>query len=283
MKLITLVLGMVVIAVAVMAAAQAPALKPAFEVASIKKATARFYSVSAEDGRLVAKNTPLRVIIQRAYAPSNGRPLLRSQIVGGPAWINTDGFDIEAKAGSDSRPPQDELWLMARTLLEDRFQLKWHHEMRDLPLYNLIVAKSGKLKLSEDQSPVDPAAPKILDPSHPPRGAFRNVGKPSPTAITVVMTGSAVRMDAFMNVLQQYVDRPLVDKSGLTGLYDVELQFEIAAGNPQGNVAGAPVASEPGIASIFTALQEQLGLKLESSKGLVEVLVIDSVSRPTEN
>ncbi|HEY2385030.1 MAG TPA: TIGR03435 family protein [Terriglobia bacterium] len=266
--------------------AGAQSARPQFEVASVKAGRAgQPFSVGPVAGRFSATSTPLRVLIQRAYAPPNGRSLLRSQIIGGPAWIDSDIFDIDAKAEGDSRPTPDQMWQMVQPLLEDRFQLKVHHEMRDLPLYYLVVAKSGKLKLSPDQTPVDPAAPRIYDPaaSGPPRGAFRMIGKPSPTAITLVMTGNAVRMDALMNMLQQYLDRPLIDRTARSRLYDVELQFDITSGPPVGGAGNAPAAQEPGIGSIFTAVQEQLGLKLESAKGPVDVLVIDGVSKPTEN
>jgi uncharacterized protein (TIGR03435 family) len=90
-------------------------------------------------------------------------------------------------------------------------------------------------------------------------------------------------MDAFMGMLRQYAGRPLIDKTGLTGLYDVDLQFDMASGAPPTNAAGGPAASEPGIPSVLTALQEQLGLKLESAKAQLEVLVIDSIQKPSEN
>jgi len=280
---VTIVVAALLIAIAPGAHAQSALAQ--FEVASVKVGRAgQPPNVGPVGGRFSATSVPLRILLQRAYAPSNGRPLLRSQIIGGPAWIDSDIFDIDAKAEGDSRPTPDQMWQMVRPLLEDRFQLKVHHEMRELPLYYLVVAKSGKLKLSQDQTPVDPAAPRIYDPaSGPPRGAFRMVGKPSPTALTIVMTGNAVRMDTLMNMLQQYLDRPLTDKTALSGLYDVELQFDMASGPPAAGAGNAPAAAEPGIGGIFTALQEQLGLKLESARGSAEVLVIDSASKPSEN
>ena len=278
-------LATAIIALAAVMCVSAQDSRPKFEVVSVKEGrSGGQFSVGPVGGRFVATGAPLRILLQRAYAPSNGRALLRSQIIGGPAWIDSDIFDIDAKAEGDSRPTPDQMWQMVRPLLEDRFQLKVHQEMRDLPLYYLVVAKSGKLKLSQDQTPVDPAAPRIYDPaSGPLRGAFRMIGKPSPTALTLVMTGNAVRMDTLVKMVQQYLERPLIDRTALSGLYDVELQFDMASGAPTTNTGTAPAASEPGIGSIFTALQEQLGLKLESARGPVEVLVIDAVSKPTEN
>jgi uncharacterized protein (TIGR03435 family) len=260
--------------------------KLSFEVASVKPGRAGSVSVGPLGGRFVATSATLKLLLQRAYASPSGRALLRSQVLGGPAWIDTDTFDIDAKAEADSRPTPDQLWLMARTLLEERFQLKTHREPREMPVYNLVVVKSGKLKLSEDQTPVDSAAPGIFGPSGgPPRGGFRVIAKPSEAALTLVMSGNAVRMETLINILQAYADRPVNDKTGLTGLYDVQLQFDLASGNSLGAPGAAPVASDPGIgiANMYTAIQENLGLKLEPARGLVDVLVIDSVQKPSEN
>jgi uncharacterized protein (TIGR03435 family) len=281
MKLITLVLGMVVIAVAVVAAAQTPTQKPAFEVVSIK---ARAPSnplgtgirVSTAGGRFVADNYTLGGLIYWAYRSSDGKPF---RILGLPAWEQTDRFDVQATPEGKSRDvPPEEMRSMVQGMLEDRFQLKAHREMRELPVYNLVVAKSGKLKLSQDQTPVDPAAPKIPG-SGPARGSLGNRGKPSPTALTMVLSGTAVRVDQFMGMLGQFADRPLIDKTGLSELYDLKLQFDMAY--PGTNAPAR--ASDPGMSSLFTDLEDQLGLKLESAKAQFEVLVIDSVQKPSEN
>jgi uncharacterized protein (TIGR03435 family) len=278
-----LVLAMAVNGIAALSVAQT-AQKPAFEVVSIKPITSSnpfgTRPISITGGRFVANDNTLRSLASWAYRSSDGKPLLRSQIVGLPAWAETDRFDFQAKPEGESRDvPLEEMRSLVRGMLEDRFQLKAHRELRELPIYNLVVAKSGKLKLSQDQTPVDPAAPKTPSPSGPARGSFRNLGKPSPTALTLVLSGTAVRVDEFMGMLGQYADRPLIDKTGLSGLYDFELQFDMAY--PATN--GPTRASEPGMSSLFTDLQDQLGLKLESAKVQLEVLVIDSVQRPREN
>ena len=105
--------------------------------------TNRPASVGPVGGRFSATSIPLILLLQRAYPTSNGRPLLRSQIIGGSAWIDSDIFDIDAKAEGESRPTPDQMWQMVQTLLEDRFQLKAHREMREVPVYNLFVVKSG--------------------------------------------------------------------------------------------------------------------------------------------
>jgi uncharacterized protein (TIGR03435 family) len=258
-----------------------------FEVASIKSGRSdRPQGFSTVGGRFTATSVPLKQVMRRAYAPSVGRSLLRDQIEGGPSWVTDAPFDIEAIAESDSRPTVDQLWSMVRALLEDRFQLKIHREQRQMPVYDLVVIKNEKLRLSQDQTPVDPNAPRITTPgSAPPRGGFRMMGRPSATGpLTLTISGNAVRIEEFISILQQYLDRPVIDKSGLGGLYDVELQFEMASGVPLSSTGTppAPVAAEPGTANIFTAIQD-LGLKLDGSRGPVEVIVIDSVEKPSEN
>jgi uncharacterized protein (TIGR03435 family) len=215
---------------------------------------------------------------------------LNSQLVGAPSWIDTDHFDVEAKAGGDQAAiPSDQIQLMLQSLLEDRFQLKVHWEMREIPVYNLLVAKDGpKVKLSPDQTATGTGGPAPSpDPATPPpRGTMRVFGKPSPSspATLVTMSATAIPMSTLLNMLPAYVGRPVIDKVDLKGLYDLRLEFvpEALSVAPAGQAA-PPVPLDPVGPSIFTALEEQLGLKLESAKGPVEVLVIDSVSKPSEN
>jgi uncharacterized protein (TIGR03435 family) len=255
--------------------------KPSFEVASIKPNTpGRVGYVTATGGRVVASSATLRVLLQRAYTSPGGRSLLRDQIVGGPNWLGTDTFDIDAKAEAGSSPTTEQLWLMLRTLLEDRFHLMAHSETREMPVYNLFVTKSGKLKPSADQSSPDPHVPPVNPPNGPARGSFTQIAKkPSPTSLTLAITGNSVRLDMFLNLLQQYIDRPVIDKTGLTGLFDVHIEFEMGSAG----LSATPVEADPGGPNLFTAVQEDLGLKLESARGPVEVIVLDSVSKPTEN
>jgi uncharacterized protein (TIGR03435 family) len=172
---------------------------------------------------------------------------------------------------------------MVQSLLEDRFQLKVHGETRDLPVYELTVAKGGpKAKLSEDQSP--PMLPEPGTPPPPPgtvpRGLMR-MGRGD-------FADSAISIDNFaLGAL--YVGRPVIDKTGLKGLYDIKLQWapervsNAGPFQPGAPIAGPDTAADPSGLSIFTAVQEQLGLKLESTKGPVKVLVIDRVQKPSEN
>jgi uncharacterized protein (TIGR03435 family) len=285
MKLITLMLGMVVIAVA---AAQAPAQKPKFEVASVKPSSVPrgFLQIGRTGGRFTAKNAPLSPLIQNAYRV---RPF---QLIGGPSWITSDFWDIEAKAEEGSVPPEvgppdpnvpDAMSLRLQALLEDRFKLQVHRETRELPVFELTLVKTGvRAKLSDDQGPVRPPEPGTAVPPGVARGS-----------ISMMFGGgelhaAAIPFANFASTLSLIVGRTIIDKTGLKGLYDFDLKWRPDVGQvlaPEGplsvGVQLPPVdLSAP---SLTTGLQEQLGLNLESSKGPVEVLVIDSVSRPTEN
>jgi uncharacterized protein (TIGR03435 family) len=221
------------------------------------------------------------------------------QIIGGPSWTTSDRWNIEARAEEGSVPPRtgvrdptapDPIALQVQSLLEDRFQLKLHRETRELPAYELVIAKGGsKVKLSEDQSPIKPSEPG--EPPKPPQ--VIRPGAPMPRGSMWMNTGgleaNGVEFSSFVQMLSQQVGRTIIDKTGLKGLVDLKLQWTPEMGQrstPFGPVpAGAepPPASDPSGPSIFTAIQEQLGLKLESTKGPVEVLIIDSVEKPTEN
>jgi uncharacterized protein (TIGR03435 family) len=249
-----------VIAAAVVVAAQAPAQKPTFQAASIK-ANARSgfspTSIRIAGNRYSATGIPLRPLIMEAYN------LRDWQVVGGPSWISTDQWDIEAVADDGvalltlnvedpSRPT--EASLMTRSLIENRFQFKFHLDTKELPVYELTVAKNGpKFKLSSEQS---------LGRRSGGRGEIEVRAHP---------------FASFAYLLSRQLDRTLVNKVDVHGLYDIKLQW-----NPVLRPEGEPAISSDR-PSVFTALQEQLGLKLESSKGSVEVLVIDSVQKPTEN
>jgi len=164
--------------------------------------------------------------------------------------------------------------------------------MRELPAYELVVAKSGpKIKLSTDQTPPAPLPPPVLD-----TGGQRGALGPAVTGARLrgssgrgngTTYGSAVGLTVLTNNLSQLLGRPVVDKTGLQGLFDYELHWTPGAEQVPGafgpNDLPPPAPSDASTPSIFTALQEQLGLKLESTKDLVEVIVIDSIQKPSEN
>jgi uncharacterized protein (TIGR03435 family) len=258
---------------------QCSAQKPAFDVASIKP------NVSGREGGtfgprgegFFAVNVTLVNLLLYAYAPPNGL-LLRPQIIGGPDWINTDHFDAEARSGSAGAVPREQMKAMLQSLLEDRFQLKVRRETRDLPIYNLVLSKGGP-KLSQDQAPPDPRQSftnfaSLGEPLTPlPRGAMRMITGPSSSTLT----GIAISVSRVVNLLQSKADRIILDKTGFTGLVDVNIEF-----NPELRATSTDAPDAPSGPSLFTAVQG-IGLKLESAKAPLEVLVIDSVHEPSPN
>jgi uncharacterized protein (TIGR03435 family) len=255
------------------AASQTPAQKTQFDVASIKPNTmgraAGPPRVAADGERFVASNASMKTVLLYAYRSASGRALRYADIIGAPDWTDREVFDIQAKADASVPSSPEQMRLRVQSLLADRFQLKAHWETREMATYNLVVAKSGvKFKSSEDQSPLR------LDSQ---RGVVKGIGKPSPAGMGVSISGTALPIDTLVSTVQSYANRPVFDKTGLSGMFDVTLDFLLES---SGFPAPTTVPSGPTLA---TALEEQLGLKLESSKGNVEVLVIDSVSRPTEN
>jgi len=218
--------------------------------------------------------TTLQILIQTSDTFQNNHPR-RLQIVGAPKWIETDQYDIDAKAEGAASVGQM-AGPMLRTLLEDRFKLKMHVETRQLPVYFLTVAKSGS-KLQ----PVQPGSCVPIDLSHmtatppapgqtPPCG--RQMINRNGTDMAMDVSGLSVA-DFSAQALAGRLDRPVIDKTGLTALFDFHLQF--APDNGAAADSAAP--------SIFTAVQEQLGLKLSPDTGPVEVLVVDHIEKPSEN
>jgi uncharacterized protein (TIGR03435 family) len=230
-------------------------------------------------GRLVAGNAPLTMLIQRAYSVQS------FQVVGGPAWINTDGYDIEAKP--EGNTDQKRMWLMLRTLLADRFKLAMHTETRNIPVYDLQAVKSGP-KLP---APRGGACSEVLT-ALPGRGQPRPAPPCGPGLIKagtgLNMEGISVSMPAFAKMLSTMMGREVVDKTGFTGRFALHLEFAmddalVGLPNSLGPDASGQPADPAARPSIRTALQEQLGLRLQASTGPVDVLVIDHVEKPTEN
>jgi uncharacterized protein (TIGR03435 family) len=260
---------------------------PRFAVVSIKRNPSREpLSMAAPmgvgyrpGGRLVAGNAPVTMLIQRAYSVQG------FQVVGGPAWIQTDGYDIEAKP--ESNTDQKRMWLMLRTLLADRFKLTMHNETRNLPVYELQAVKGGP-KL---QAPRGGACSEVL--TGPPEPGQQRPAPPCGPGLLksgtgLSMEGINVSMPAFAKMLSTLLGREVVDKTGFSGRFALHLEFafdDALAGIP--NPVGPDASGQPGDPaarpSIGTALQEQLGLRLQASTGPLDVLVIDHVERPTEN
>jgi uncharacterized protein (TIGR03435 family) len=261
------------------AAAPAPG-RPAFEVASIrqnKSGEGLGNQRRLPGGRFVATNMPLRNLIRIAF----GNAFIfraQEQIIGAPGWIDSERFDIEAKAAAEFVPDADGVTrqhlAMLRTLLEDRFALQARVEQRELPIYELVRAKKDGT-LGPDMKPSAFDCRRGAPP--PAHGVTCGVSNDGPALV-----GRGVPMTmliGFLNI-SPAVGRLVTDKTGLTGTYDMRLTFvrPFVLG-PGGAVANPDTESGP---TIFTALQEQLGLKLEARKGPVDVLVIDKISRLAE-
>jgi uncharacterized protein (TIGR03435 family) len=253
---------------------------PSFEVASIKPNTSgdgRVMLMQQPGGRLNLVNVPLKLLIRNAYRVQD------SQIAGGPDWLGTARFDIVAKA-ENPNASVEELQLMTRSLLADRFKLVVRSEKREMPIYAMVFARGdGRLGPQLQKSDTDCGSP-----------SARPAGPPAPGQIprcaftvgfgNVKARGTTLR--ALATTLSTFAGRIVVDRTALTGGYDVELtwtpdQTPRAQGDQPPQVNGAPI--DPNGPSLFTALQEQLGLKLESTKGPVDVLVVDRAEKPTED
>jgi uncharacterized protein (TIGR03435 family) len=269
--------------------AQSPASSPQFEVASIKPNTGggrnRMIRM-APGGRLNVENLPLKFLVRIAY------DVKEFQISGGPSWIDSDSYDVTAKAESNFSP--DEMRPMLQALLADRFKLAIHRETKEAAVYELTAAKGGiKLAASKEGSCTK------FDPKSPPPALPRPGDKPPNFCGNIrvgrgLIDASGITMDRFLMVLSDMLGRTTIDKTGFTGNFDVHLEFTPdeatpgAAFGPAGpggpGDPGKPVPSGDSTGpNVFTALQEQLGLRAVPAKGQVEMLVIDHVERPSEN
>jgi len=270
--------------------AQDQAANPKFEVASVKQNRTGANTVmlgGGPGGRYNASNVPLRLLIRSAYQIQD------SQLVGGPDWINTDRFDIVAKAETEPPPtPPGQvgpMQLMVRALLVDRFRLVVHREMREMPIFALVLAREDKRlgpQLKVSSVDCSPAGRRGLPPAAPPGPNERPPCGMRMAPGSILSGGTALSQLA--TTLSNSVGRTVVDKTGLTDRFDIDLKWTpdgMAAGGGLGIPGGAPPPppADTSGPSIYAALQEQLGLKLESQRGPVEVLVIDSVEHPTEN
>lgn len=259
---------------------QTGAPRPQFEVASIKpnkSGDMRMMFRSASGGRFTASNIPLQSLITIAYRIKD------FQLSGAPPWLMSERYDIEAKA--EGNPGGDAMLPMLQGLVEDRLQFKFHRESKDLPVYALVVAKPGKLHPAEGECGPPPSGP----PPPPEPGKM-----PTPFCGGLMMfpghlSGQKVAIDQLLETLSRFTGRNVLDKTNLTGKYDIDLQYTPEQGQFQAPPGGAPPGMpplppiDPNGPSLFTALQEQLGLKLESQKAPVEIIVIDHIERPSEN
>jgi uncharacterized protein (TIGR03435 family) len=274
--------------------------RPQFEVTAVKLNTGcggpgRGSGGASSPGRVTLECAELRDLILTAYAiygngANSGPRSFRMPVLGGPGWVDSDRFDIAAKAEGNPAPSQM-YGPMLQALLEDRFQLKVHRETKELPVYFLTTTKGGpKLRQAREGScvvsdinhPAPSPAPGASNPrtcgseSTGPEGTFDMYG----ATIADLCTQLAIRLD-----------RDVIDKTGLAGMFDIHLEASrgdlfprFVAGRSTGKGDSPPLAGDPAAGpSIFTALQQQLGLKLESGKGPADVIVIDRVEKPSAN
>jgi uncharacterized protein (TIGR03435 family) len=248
------------------------AARPAFEVSTVKpnKSGSSGSDSYFRDGRFTASNVTLKNLLQyRAYR------IPASRIFDGPKWIDSEGFDVEAKTDGAVADwlrtlTRDQLRVqtqgMFQQLLADRFKLAVHWETRDLPVYAMVVAKNGP----------------ILHPSQDPDGGFHTSAHDG--QFTAQNITAAQLADALTQELSRELGRVVIDKTGIQGKYDVSLKWvpESSAALISGGTAGPALPPNSG-PSIFTAIQEQLGLKLKSAKAPVQVLVVDHAEMPSEN
>ena len=228
-----------------------------FEVASIRAHPDPPHSIgiSTAGNRLTVEASFTGAIILYAYNLKNYQLDVPKSL---PEAYDTM-YDIAARAEGDGGHTQDEFRQMLQSLLADRFKLRFHREMREMPVYALVAAKNGP-KLKESA------------PNAESTGRMTVHGRNYQASIPKASMDDVVRA-----IGNSFLDRPVLDKTGLTGTYDLELTY---TPDIPSNRKGDP---DPNDISIFTAVQEQLGLKLEATKALVEILVVDHVEKPTEN
>lgn len=238
---------------------------PSFEVATIKPNDTDGSTMQALTFRgrnLITVNSSLADLIMFAYS------VQKKQVIGAPDWIEQDRYDVNATPDQEGTPSADQVRLMIRKLLADRFQLKFHHDKRELSAFVLTVGKDG--------SKLKPAQP---------NGNLHGIGV-QPAKSGAMMFANNSPIPAFTSFLQSLVlDRPVVDQTGLTGKYDLTVTFTPDDSLFNGQPLGFPEPAEgvEAAPSFFDAIQRQLGLKLTAEKTQVDVLAIDHVEKPSAN
>ena len=313
----------IALSLAVLAVAAQSPPAPAFDVTSVKRNVSGAGPMTMRNmpGNVSAFNVPVRMLIRQAYQVQD------FQIVGAPAWENTDRFDIEGRfdpaavlAGPDT--PAQQMSAMMKALLRDRFGMIAHTETREMPILALTLARSdGRLgpqlkpaavdcaAMGRGRGPIDgrggpPPDGRIGGPPSDGRGGLPPLdgrGAPPPGApfslgerpacgdrmgFGQLLSGGTPMARLATQLLSQLTGRIVIDRTGLAGIYDIDLKWtptpdQLPQGPPPPGFVPPPI--DPNGPSLYTALQEQLGLKLENERGPVQVLVIDRLQSPTEN
>ena len=259
--------------------AQQPAFDSVTVVSNSSGATARSMFRLMPDGSVKAVNVTVLDLVQRAY---QRHAFDRPQVEGGPSWLSMDRFDVEARAtgghefDADSFPRQTSLKL--QRMLEAQFKLRVRTDSRSTPVYELRLRSSGELGPRLRKVDVDCGAEmKKKTPGEAAEGLQR--GRPVCAAATYAgrLTADALTMPALAGLLSGMLDRPVIDRTGLKGAYEFEV--EAAEIEPMGPVGPSNRPSQT-TQSIFAAMPEQLGLELHAAPGSIEVLVIESAERP---
>jgi bla regulator protein blaR1 len=253
--------------VAMSALGHAQALPKEFDVATIKPNGAndnRFMIRPLPGGGLSITGVPLKMLIMEAY------DVRTFQVSGGPGWMNTERWDIQAKAeGVQGQLPIGQMLKMLQALITDRFKLEVHHESKEMTVYALVVGKNGSKLTPHTGEPPQPTDRLRMRPGS--------------------LSAKQVRIAALVRQLTPQLGRQVIDKTGLTGEYDFTLEWtpEPGQGGPESiglpPALDSPRASDSNGPSIFTALQEQLGLRLDAQKGPIDIIVIDRPVKPDEN
>lgn len=246
-----------------------------FEVATIKRNVTGNFATSPPvlpNGETRLVNVPARNLVLQAYPVTP--PI---EMIGAPSWLESEQYDVTAKgkAGATAAERQ-EMW---RSLLAERMKLAAHYEMREKPTYDLVVARSDRvLGAGLKPSTLDCTQPQPAPQPPRPGGDMRGFGLSRCHSFAIdrddTMYSGGVEMTTLVRMIGATAGRPIVDRTGLTGFFSVSLRYQ----RFQQRADAAPSPDDP--PSLFTALQEQLGLKLESAKGQVQVLVIDHIERP---
>ncbi|HEY2470829.1 MAG TPA: TIGR03435 family protein [Terracidiphilus sp.] len=242
---------------------QKPNTAPSFDVATIKPVDSGpksgRYIVMQGPHRFVEKDYTLKLLIAAAY---NLNP---KAVAGGPSWMELEHYDILAVTPGEKQPSHNDQMAMLRTLLSERFKLSFHREPRVFPIYVLEVAKSGSKLKESTAAPTE--QPALISTVYPQR---------------ILLPARNASMTDFVSVLQRAIlDRPVVDKTGLGGRYDFDLEWPLDESQFGGDVP--PAASDAPEPGFFTAIQQQLGLRLEATRGPVEAIVVDHAEHPSAN
>jgi uncharacterized protein (TIGR03435 family) len=243
---------------------------PKFDAASIKRSApdGETFMKAHPGGRVDISRATLRTLTALAYH------LQPFQVSGGPAWVRSEYFDVNTEATEN--PSQDRLLLMLQALLAERFSLKMHFETKRQPVYVLAAGKTGKRPPTGLQVTTEGSCVRV-----------DSAGQPGPTACGSLGMGMnhlealEVSMTRFAEALTRVLDRKVIDRTGRTEEFNVSLQW--LPEEHQAAPSGDAIALPPDTPAIFTAVQEQLGLRLEPSKALIDLLVIDYAERPSEN